>query len=160
MKIGFLILLFLTAAAGQSPGTFTATDNLTENRRFPRATLLPNGKVLITGYGFQVTGAELYDPSTGTFTATGKTGAWDPHSATPLADGRVLIAGGYANKSPGTTATDSQRQVVVGRHYVATFAGDADFQPSGESIVTYSLPTAPAALSRPPLRCRYGATGC
>jgi hypothetical protein len=72
MKFGILILLFLAAAAGQSPGTLTATGNLTTNRPFPRVTLLPNGKVLITGYGFQVTGAELYDPFTGTFTATGK----------------------------------------------------------------------------------------
>ena len=95
MKIGILILLFLTAAAGQSPGTFTATGNLTTNRLFPRATLLSNGKVLITGYGFQVSGAELYDPSTGTFTATGNTGTWAIQSATLLADGRVLIAGGY-----------------------------------------------------------------
>ena len=71
MKIGVLILLFLTVASGQSPGTFTATGNLTSNRPFPRATLLPNGKVLITGSGSQVAGAELYDPSTGKFTSGG-----------------------------------------------------------------------------------------
>jgi large repetitive protein len=95
MKVGVLILLLLTVAAGQSAGTFTATGNLTTNRPFPTATLLHNGKVLITGYGFQVAGAELYDPSTGTFTATGNTATWSAHSATLLADGRVLIAGGY-----------------------------------------------------------------
>ncbi len=106
MKIGILILLFLTAAAGQSPGTFTATGNLTVNRPFPRTTLLHNGKVLITGYGSQVAGAELYDPSTGTFTATGNTGSWAFHSATLLADGRVLIAGGYGSNGAASTRAE------------------------------------------------------
>lgn len=108
MKIGILILLFLTAAAGQSPGTFTATGNLTTDRLFPIATLLPNGKVLITGYGFQGAGAELYDPSTRTFTATGHTGPWSAHSATLLADGRVLIAGGYGYGTGGVASARAE----------------------------------------------------
>jgi len=97
MKIGILILSFLTVAWGQSPGTFTATGNLTSNRPFTRATLLPNGKVLVTGPGSQGVGAELYDPSTGKFTATGNTRIWASHSSTLLADGRVLLAGGYGS---------------------------------------------------------------
>ena len=97
MKIGILILSFLTVVWGQSPGTFTATGNLTSKRPFPRATLLPNGKVLITGFGSQFAGAELYDPSTGKFTATGNTRIWASHSSTLLADGTVLLAGGYGS---------------------------------------------------------------
>src|SRR6476646_1243646 len=93
MKIGILILSFLTAS-GQSPGTFTATGDPTTVRTFPRAALLPNGQVLITGSGSQVAGAELYDPSTGKFTATGNTHPWAAHSSTLLADGKVLLAGG------------------------------------------------------------------
>ena len=109
MKIGILILSFLAIASGQSPGTFTATGNLTSSRTFPRATLLPNGQVLITGSGVLAgDGAELYDPSTGRFTATGNTAPWYLHSSTLLADGRVLLAGGVGTNSNGATSARAE----------------------------------------------------
>ena len=60
------------------------------------ATLLPNGKVLIAGGSSnRPASAELFDPVTGTFSATGEmTMGRGFHSATLLPDGRVLIAGG------------------------------------------------------------------
>jgi hypothetical protein len=63
------------------------------------ATLLDNGRVLLTGGEHEDIGrfktAELYDPSTGTFARTGDMAfVRDGHTATLLAGGTVLIAGG------------------------------------------------------------------
>jgi hypothetical protein len=63
------------------------------------ATLLPNGKVLLAGgvsedFGY-FSNAELYDPSTDTFTPSANMNiARAGHTATLLTDGTVLIAGG------------------------------------------------------------------
>src|ERR1700733_13100208 len=86
-----------------STGIFTATGNMTVGRIDHTATLLANGKVLIAGGdasaqtesatgGFHLT-AELYDPATGTFAATGNMivdGGYE-YAATLLPDGRVLF---------------------------------------------------------------------
>src|SRR6185503_3325777 len=68
-------------------------------RRGHTATRLSDGRVLIAG-GENSTGTlnetELYDPSSGTFSAAANMAtARADHSATLLADGRVLIAGGH-----------------------------------------------------------------
>ena len=64
------------------------------------ATLLQGGRVLVVAgekNAVDLSSAELYDPATGTFSATGSlSAAADSQTATRLADGRVLIAGGRA----------------------------------------------------------------
>jgi WD40 repeat protein len=92
-------------AVAQSAGTFVSAGNMNAGRTFPRATLLTNGSVLITGYGPVLptpgsSGADLYNPSTRTFTSIDTPINWVAHSSTLLPDGRVLIAGGYA-QGPG-----------------------------------------------------------
>jgi len=82
-----------------STGAFTSTGDMITPRARHTATLLANGKVLIAGgvidtqQGTYLASAEIYDPSTGAFTATGNmiAGAgWSRSILLP--DGRVLIA--------------------------------------------------------------------
>jgi hypothetical protein len=77
---------------------FAATGSMTFARKAHTATLLKDTRVLVTG-GNGLLGplatAELFDPTTGTFSLTGSMGtARAGHSATLLNDGRVLVAGG------------------------------------------------------------------
>src|SRR6266436_4880639 len=107
-KLAFLLAFILTvcfsAQAQHNPGTFTATGSMATARCHNSATLLNNGQVLITGGVGNYNGpdylssAELYNPSTGTFTATGSLiTARDSHTATLLNNGLVLISGGYGS---------------------------------------------------------------
>src|SRR5258705_3647625 len=57
-----------------TPFTFDNTGSLNTARDNHTATLLPNGKVLVAGgfnSGGTLTSAELYDPASGSWTATG-----------------------------------------------------------------------------------------
>jgi WD40 repeat protein len=114
-----LVIVFISTtvpvnAAGPIPGVWLPTGSMhTARSSYPSATLLLNGQVLVAG-GFDVSGntlasAELYDPSTGLWTATGSmTSPRGRFAATLLADGRVLAVGGDPNKAsaeiydPGT----------------------------------------------------------
>jgi uncharacterized protein (TIGR03437 family) len=79
-------------------GNFTATGTpLTYCGPNPTATLLNNGQVLVVGGDYNPATAQLYDPSTGKFTYTGPPllAHGDNHTSTLLNDGRVLITGGH-----------------------------------------------------------------
>ena len=100
-----------TAAEVYDPatGTFAPTGSMTASRGGTSATLLPDGHVLFAGgYNCAAAGedgiwasAELYDPATGAFSPTGSMAApRSQHTATLLADGRVLMAGGLSGSSP------------------------------------------------------------
>lgn len=81
---------------------WTAAAPMATARASHAATLLNNGKVLVTG-GWQASGnptsnAELYDPINNQWTATMKMRVPRAnHTATPLPDGRVFTVGGWAN---------------------------------------------------------------
>jgi len=94
------------------PGTasWSNTGNLGAIRNGHTATLLPSGKVLVTGgvYFSARKGAELYDPVSRTWIPTGNvsTPRFFGHTATLLSDGKVLVAAG-ASEDDLPTALDS-----------------------------------------------------
>ena len=85
-----------------STGTFTATGNMTATREEHTAVLLTNGSVLVSGGNKKtlttqtpLASAELYNPATGTWSATGgMSSARAGHTSTVLTSGHVLNAGG------------------------------------------------------------------
>lgn len=95
--------------------TWRATGAMTTARRGHTATLLSNGKVLVTGGtdGKAVLKtAEIYDPATGQWTATPTTMRFTRrwHTATLLTDGTVLIVGGIVgSETVGVVTTDGSK---------------------------------------------------
>ena len=90
-------------------GSWSSVENMSTPRTGHTATLLNNGMVLVTG-GFDQMAcfptcpptvfatAELYDPKTGSWSATGSmTVARSQHTATSLPGGHVLVVGGFSN---------------------------------------------------------------
>jgi hypothetical protein len=132
-------------------GTFSPTGNMEVARCQHTATLLPNGKVLVVGGSFYynngasvitLSSAELYDPVTGTFTATGSliTGRFE-HTATLLSSGKVLIAGGGS----GSYITTNSAELYDPSTGIFTATGDmvtwrsqhtATLLPCGKVLIT------------------------
>src|SRR5262249_47758786 len=87
-------------AAAAAP---VATAQMSTARSVPSLALLPSGKVLVVGGDAS---AEIFDPPTNTFTATGgMVAARIKPTTAVLGDGRVLVVGGrYIHETIGTTA--------------------------------------------------------
>ncbi|MGP8269938.1 MAG: Kelch repeat-containing protein [Terracidiphilus sp.] len=137
------------------------------------ATLLPNGKVLLAGgfvnsvwdYGPSASdnGAELYDSATGVLSGTGDmTANRGDHTATLLANGKVLIAGGADQDQNGTglaraelydpgTGTFTQTgSMVVGRFlHTATQLQNGKVLIVGGALTSASDPVATAEVYDP-----------
>ena len=82
--------------------TWSITGKMITPRTYHTATLLTDGKVLMVGGSNNnsipptISNAEIYDPSTGLWTATASmTTPRYSHTATLLNNGRVLVAGGF-----------------------------------------------------------------
>jgi hypothetical protein len=97
-----------------SAESFTATGSMGTAREGFTATTLQNGEVLVAGgigscspTCVTLGSAEVYNPATGTFSATGSLiTARAGQTATLLANGEVLIAGGTGNSSNSLASTE------------------------------------------------------
>jgi len=91
--------------------TWSPAGSMRTSRRDHTATLLPDGRVLVTG-GTDANGqlqrsAEVYDPATGTWSpVAGMSIARTYHSATVLRDGRVLVVGGGGGSVEGSVSAE------------------------------------------------------
>ena len=111
VMVGLLVIGLLTwatpAASEDTPGVWKLTGSMATSRRLSQNYPLPDGRILVVG-GTNTTGvdgaasifyatAEIYDPATGTWSATGSltTGGRALHTASYLPGGRILITGGW-----------------------------------------------------------------
>jgi hypothetical protein len=144
-------LVYLATAELFDPatGTFTATGSLSAPRERHTSTLLSNGKVLIAG-GLSVgqgstaslpAAAELFDPATATFTATGSLSVpREYHTATLLQNGKVLIAGGVDSNGQFLGQTELYDPATglftpTGNMIDARYLHSATLLPSGKVLI-------------------------
>lgn len=132
-------VVFLGAAQAAS---WTAAGKMPGLRHDHTATLLPNGKVLVTGgqSNSSTASAVLYDPAIDAWNPAGSLPqARYSHTATQLPNGKILIAGGYTSSSlasaglydPATSTWTATAAMPLGRVNHA-----AALLPNGKVLVT------------------------
>src|SRR5438874_1565392 len=131
-------LLGAPLATHGGPVNFVITSSLATARNGHTATLLPNGKVLIAGGRNGNSGlasAELYDPASGTWSATGSLAtARAFHTATLLPNGKVLVAGG-GNNSAELYDPASGTWSATGSLATARAIHTATLLPNGKALI-------------------------
>ena len=102
----FIILVGLTSMSLAQTGSWTLTNQMANSEQNATATLLQNGKVLVSG-GDQgglaviIGNAQIFDPATNSWKATPPMRAPRMgHGGTLLPNGKVLISGGMRYVSP------------------------------------------------------------
>jgi len=125
-------------------GKFTSTGQMAVGRNKHASVLLASGKVLVVGgsdnrgWHGEYSSAEIYDPATGTFSATGAMSASRfklPHATVLLDNGMVLVAGGgnFGEVYDETKGTFSK---VEGNFGAARFFASATVLPGGKTLIT------------------------
>ena len=113
LACGAVLLTAASSTAGLWKGSVAETGTMANPRAAHTATLLGDGRVLVAGgcteQGCEVgegsATAELYDPASRRFRPAGRMAtARAGHTATPLPDGRVLLAGGWSGARQLSTA--------------------------------------------------------
>lgn len=138
-----------TAPPPQPSNTWKSVGPMTTERADHTATLLNDGRVLVTG-GFKGAGnsftvlasAEIFNPNNNTFTSVGNmTTPRAFHTATLLLDGRVLIAGGNSDVT-GTNLSSAEifnpatnAFSPVGNLNSKRFYHTADLLPDGKVLI-------------------------
>jgi hypothetical protein len=131
----------ITAAERYDPasGDWAPAGDMVTGRRGHTATRLADGRVLVAGGitccdatgEFLLDTAELYDPLTRTSRPTGSMAtARARHAATLLADGRILVTGGFVAVDGSTTASAETYDPSTG---LFSSAGDAQVGRVGHS---------------------------
>jgi hypothetical protein len=122
---------------------------MTTLRSLHTATMLPDGKVLVTGgddnSGYATASAEIYDPVAGKWTAAGNmTVPRTSHTATLLPNGTVLVAGGSRGTAVGGISDQASAEIydpvagtwtATGRMTSARIDHTATLLPNGTVLV-------------------------
>ena len=125
------------------PGVFTNTGSLGVERQTHTATLLPNGKVLVVGgenNNGDLASAELYDPASGTWAATGSLGDGTPPShsdvTTQRSGARRRRKWRQRNsRERGTVRSGSGTWMATGSLAIARNEATAILLPNGKVLV-------------------------